>query len=104
MSILQTIKNKIIDKTSDVMALPARISAGRQIRQANSDTAVLKKDAESGGNYIEPDATNPAWRTRSLANEVRDRYARNAKAAVPPKGGQTGLMMKKEIVTTKVKK
>jgi len=71
--ILQTIKNKIIDKTSDVLSLPARLKAGREMRQADSDVKILKKDAETGGNYIAPDASDPKWRTRSLANEVRQR-------------------------------
>lgn len=71
--ILQTIKNKIIDKTSDVLSLPARLRAKREIRQSASDTKILKKDAETGGNYIAPDASDPKWRTRSLANEVRER-------------------------------
>ncbi len=71
--IIASIKNKIIDKTSDVLSLPARMRANRISRQADSDVAILKKDAESGGNYIEPDSQNPAWRTRSLANEVRYR-------------------------------
>lgn len=75
-TILQKIKNKIIDKTADVLSLPAKLKSERVMRQASADAMALKKDRESGGNYIEPDATNPAWRARSLANDVR--YRRGA--------------------------
>lgn len=76
-TMLDKIKTKIVDKTSDVLSLPARLRANRITRGADRDVAVLKKDRASGGNFIEPDATNPAFQTRSLANDVR--YRRGAK-------------------------
>jgi len=72
-TIMKTIKNKIVDKTSDVLSLPARIRSGRVQRQANADISVLKSDRASGGNAIAPDATNPAFQTRALADDVRYR-------------------------------
>ncbi len=74
-TITQMIKNKIVDSTSDVLSLPARMRANRVSRKANADVAVLKKDRASGGNFIEPDANNPAFQTRSLADDVRYRRA-----------------------------
>lgn len=72
-TIAQMVKNKIIDKTSDVLSLPSKMRANRVARQATADVAVLKKDRASGGNFIEPSASSPTFRTRSLANDVRYR-------------------------------
>lgn len=75
--LFQTIKNKIIDKTSDVMSLPARISSNRVQRQANYDVKTLKADRERGGNQPYPnDESNPQFRTQMNAMEVRDRLSR----------------------------
>ncbi len=71
------IKNKIIDKTSDVLSLPARLKSGRVQRQANYDVKVLKADRASGGNAPEPyDQSNPAFRDRMNAIGVRARLGR----------------------------
>lgn len=76
-TVLQKIKNKIIDKTSDVLSLPAQIRSGRVARKADADVVNLKADRASGGNAIAPDPTNPAYQTRALANDAR--YRRGAK-------------------------
>lgn len=78
MSIKRTIrkvKDKVIDKTATVVAntFMGGGKANRMIRQADKDIAILKEDRKYGGNFIEPDPTNPAFQTRSLANEVRYR-------------------------------
>lgn len=75
-SVLQKIKSKLIDKTSDVLSIVQRLKANRVIRQANADVSVLKADRKSGGNPITPDPSSTAWQTRSLANDVR--YRRGA--------------------------
>lgn len=72
-NILQRIKSKIIDKTSDVMTIPARARVRRIANQVKSDINALKEDRGSGGNFIEPDPTSKAFQVRTLANDVRFR-------------------------------
>lgn len=107
MAILQTIKNKIVNATADVLSLPAQMKAGRVARQATIDATALKDDRKSGGNYIAPDPKNPAFVTRMNAIDARfDRTAVNnpaptaVKKAIPvatkvaPVGdGPTKVMM-----------
>ena len=75
-SVLQKIKSKIIDKSSDVLSIVPRMRANRVMRQAASDVDLVKADRASGGNVIAPNANDPKWQTRSLANDVR--YRRGA--------------------------
>jgi hypothetical protein len=78
--IIQSIKNKIIDKTSDVMSLPARIKANTMMRQSANDVKTLKADRERGGNQPYPnDESNPQFRTQMNAIEVRNRLSRKVK-------------------------
>lgn len=75
-NMLQKIKSKLVEKTSDVLSYPARAKAGRQIRQANSDYKTLKADPE--GPVVGPlDQSNPNFRKRVSANQVR--FSRGAK-------------------------
>lgn len=76
--IFGAIKNKIIDKTSDVLAIPARLKSGRVQRQANYDVKVLKDaraDKATGYEYNpnEGDHTDPKFRNAVNAIHVRSR-------------------------------
>ena len=72
-TVLQKIKGKLIDKTSDVLSIVPRLKAKKVIRQANIDYHALKEDHKSGNNFIAPDSSNVAWQNRSLANDARYR-------------------------------
>lgn len=75
-NVLQTIKNKIIDSTADVLSLPAKIKQNRVARQASVDTAALQADRKTGGNAITPDANSPAFQNRVLADDARFRRSK----------------------------
>lgn len=73
MGLLNKIKKGVIEGAATVLSTPARVRGNRVMRQADIDTAALKADRLSGGVPIEPDPSNPASRTRWLADDARYR-------------------------------
>ena len=68
-------KNKVIDKTSDVLSAPARMTSNAKIRQSTRDFQALRTaraydDAPNFDNFGRP--TN-ALKARTAADEVRQR-------------------------------
>ena len=78
---LKMIRDKAIDKTSDVLSAPARIKAKRVIKRSGKDAEILKKvrQFKNVPNFTKDGKPSDALKYKTAAEEVRMRLKKKNK-------------------------
>jgi hypothetical protein len=71
MGILNKVKNKVIDVTSDIMSAPARMKSRSAQTKADNEVKMIKMVRESRGRADKGDESDPLFRARVMVNHMK---------------------------------